>query len=230
MMTRRAHIRLLRKIAVISLLVVHITFGAIINLEDFNSGANGWTGRDSLMSVSHDNGNGWMVGDFGFAFFPQTDAFRIDTGTDFIGDYVTPGITQIRFDLYAVNVLPSDLFIRLIDGANVFSYQFSPTQAAGIGFETFVVNLAWSYGWSGLSELAFNNALASVDAIEIQLARNGSSAHSFYLDQFETLDTDLGGGGGGPSAVPEPTTLSMIMLITIAVLSINRRKLFKRQS
>ena len=216
-------------VATFLLLLSGATQAAILNLEEFTGGANGWDTRDGVMAVSHDNGNGWMQGDFGVSFLPQTDSFRIDSGTDFLGDYTTPGITQIRFDLFAVNVLPSDLFIRLIDDANVFSYQFTPTQSAGIGFETFTVNLAWSYGWSGLSELAFNTALTSVDAIEVQIGRNGFGAHSFHLDNVETLDTDLGGGGGGPSAVPEPNTFSLIMLISIAVLSLNRKTFFVRQ-
>jgi len=186
------------------------TFGAMLYLEDFDPDESGWVDRDAgEMSVSHDAGNDWMVGTFGASFLPQSDAFRIITGSNFLGDYVTPGLTQIRFDLYAVNVLPSDVLIRIIDGANTFTYQFNPVNLAT--WDTFTVNLAWSFGWSGLSEAAFNSALTSVDALEIQIARSGSGAQSYYLDNVETLNTDIG-GGGGDTVIPEPATMSMFIL------------------
>ena len=194
--------------------------GAILYLEDFDPDANGWVDRDAgNMTVSHNAGN-YMVGAFGASFLPQSDAFRIDSGTDFIGDYVTPGLTQVRFDFYAVNVLPSDLFIRIIDGGNIFSYQFNPMNIGG--WETFTVNLAWSFGWLGPSEAAFNAALGSVDAIEVQITRNTSVAQSYYLDNVETLDTDIGDPGGPSSAIPEPGTLSLFVSVAVAILALRR--------
>ena len=197
---------------------------AILHLEEFAADI-GVASREGIMSVVHDGGNDWMTGSFsaqGFAF-PQTDALVINDG-NFTGSYA--GLTQIRFQMFAVNVLPSDLFIRIIDGANVFSYQFNPIAGMFNSWETFTVDLAWSYGWSGVSEAAFNTALTSVDQIEIQLSRNGSGAQVFRLDNVETLDTLLS-GGGGPSAVPEPNTMSLIFLIAAFLVSI-RRTLIKR--
>lgn len=185
------------------------SFAAILHLEDFSAGPNGWGDRDpGEMTVTHDLGNGWMVGSFGASILPQTDAFRISSGLNFLGDYVTPGLTKISFDLYAVNVLPSDLFIRIIDGSNIFSFQFNPLVVGG--WETFTVDLAWSYGWIGPSEAAFDAALASVDAIEVQITRNTAVAQSFRFDNFQTLDTDFI-DPGGPSAIPEPGVLSLLM-------------------
>jgi hypothetical protein len=198
--------------------------GAILYLEDFNSGIAGWVDRDAgEMVVSHNAGN-YLQGSFGATFLPQTDAFRANSGSSggaFTGDYVTPGITQIRFDFYAVNVLPSDLFIRIIDGANIFSYQFNPINVGS--WETFTVNLAWSYGWLGLSEAAFNAALASVDMVDIQVSRSGSGAQSYYLDNVQTLDTDIGDPGGPDSAIPEPTTVSLFMVVGALLFYARRR-------
>jgi hypothetical protein len=198
-------------------------YSAELYLEEFPNDAAGWTTRDGEMTVSHDNVNDWLVGSYAASFLPQSDAFTINTGANFIGDYTSGTtnhpLTQIRFDLYAVNVLPGDLFIRLIDGANTFSYQFTPMQAAGIGFETFTVNLAWSFGWSGLSESAFNTALTSVDAIEIQLSRSGIGVQSYYLDNVETLNSDIGGSG----VIPEPSTISL-MVSALFVISLDRRR------
>ena len=201
--------------------------GAILYLEDFDPDNNGWVDRDAgEMTVSHDAGNLWMVGAFGATFLPQTDAFRIASGTDFLGDYITPGLTQLRFDFYAVNVLPSDLFIRIIDGANIFSFQFNPLTVGS--WETFTVNLAWSYGWLGPSEAAFNAALASVDMIDIQVSRSGSGAQSYYLDNVQTLDTDIGDPGGPDSAIPEPTTISLFMVVGALMMYARRRSIGNR--
>lgn len=196
-----------------------IARGAILYLEDFDPDASGWVDRDAgEMTVSHDSVNDWLVGSFGPSFLPMTDAFRIDTGLNFLGDYVTPGLTQISFDLVAVNVLPSDLFIRIIDGANIFSYQFNPINMS----DTYVVNLAWSFGWSGISEAAFNAALASVDALEIQITRNTSVGQTYYLDNVQTLDSDIGGGGGGSSVIPEPATVSLFIVALALLVGIRR--------
>ena len=193
----------------------------MLYLEDFDPDESGWVDRDSgEMTVNHDAGNDWMVGSYGASILPQNDAFRIDSGANFLGDFVTPGITQIRFQFYAVNVLPSDLLIRIIDGANTFTYQFSPLTGAFMNWETFTVNLAWSYGWNGLSEMAFNAALTSVDAVEIQVTRTGNGAQSYYLDNVETLNADL--GGGGDSVIPEPTTVSIFIIALAFFIGIRR--------
>ena len=192
--------------------------GAVMYLEEFNVNAAGWGDRDAgEMSVSYDGTNDRMVGSFASSFLPMSDAFRITSGLNFMGNYVTPGLTQISFDLTAANVLPSDLFIRIFSGVDLFTYQFNPVNLS----DTYVVNLDWSAGWNGLNEAAFNAALTSVTALEIQIARNGSGAQSYYLDNVQTLDTDLGGGGGS-SAVPEPTMVSMFVL-AVAVFSGLRR-------
>lgn len=215
-------------VMLLMMLVVSIHWGAmaaILHLEDFSSDV-GVTDRDDIMTVGHDGVNDRMSGSFAFQAFssPQVDAFVINSAP-FVGDYVTPGLTQIRFQMFAVNILPSDLFIRIIDGANVFSYQFNPIAGMLNDWETFTVNLAWSFGWGGPSEAAFNAALNSVDQIEIQLTRNTGVAQEFRLDNFQTLDTDLGGEdpGGGPSAVPEPTTMSMLIFILMIGMMLRRR-------
>ena len=219
-------------ISVISMLTATATFGAVVYTEDFGSGANGWGDRDSgEMGVSHQGSVGVpasaaMQGSFAAqgVNIPQTDAFRISSGANFIGNYNTKGngLTQIQFDLFADDIVPSDLFIRLIDGSNTFSYQFNLGSFAINTWTTFSINLTWSAGWSGLSEGAFNTALGSVDALEIQLTRNNTGAQLYYLDNITTLDTDLGGGGGG-SAVPEPGTglLFLGAMVLFAVRRIN---------
>jgi len=205
------------------LLTAHVACAAIVYVEDFEPDANGWGDRDAgEMGVSHDAGNDWMVGAFGTSFLPMTDAFRISSGANFVGDYTTygNGLTQISFELQSVNFVPSDLFIRIIDGANTFSYQFNPL---GVGsFDTYTVNLDWSFGWVGLSEAAFNTALTSVDALEIQITRNGSSAQSYYLDNVTTYDTDIG-DPGGPMSIPEPKTFSLFVLAALAFAGFYRR-------
>jgi hypothetical protein len=204
---------------------------AELYMETFDIDAAGWTTRDGEMTVTHDNVNDWLVGSFAASFLPQSDAFQIATGVNFLGDFTSGStnhpLTKLSFDLQAFNVLPSDLFVRLIDGANTFSYQFAalPVSLLG-GWVTFTVDLAWTYGWSGLSEAAFNTALSSVDMIEIQISRSGVGAQSFYLDNVQTLNDEINAGG---SVIPEPSVISLL-LSAIAVLAMDRRRRNTRQS
>ena len=208
--------------------------GAVMIEEDFSGGANGWGDRDAGvgMTVSHDGGNFWMVGSFasqGFPF-PETDAIAIGSGTDFLGNYLagTPNhpLTQIKFDLFADDVLPSDLFIRLVNGTDVFSYQFS-LGAMNVGQWTpFSINLDWTAGWSGPSQSAFNTALGAggVDQVEIQLTRNGAGFQSFFLDNISITNTPLNGGGGN-QAVPEPNQFLLLVLGGVLIYSLRRSSL-----
>lgn len=216
-------------------LMVPSTRGAVMIVEDFSGGANGWGTRDSELSVSHDGGNFWMVGSFASQFFPfpETDAFMINSGTDFLDNYTsgTPDhpLTQIRFNLFAEDVLPSDLFIRLVNGSDVFSYQFSLASMLLDTWTPFSINLDWTAGWSGPSQSALNTALGAggVDQVEIQLTRNGSGFQSFYLDNVAITNTPLNNGGGGNQAVPEPNQILLLMLGGVLIYSL-RRASFKR--
>ncbi len=208
--------------------------GAVMIVEDFSGGANGWVERPdgSGMTVSHDGGNFWMVGSFASQFFPfpETDAFAINTGTDFLGNYLTGTanhpLTQIKFDLFADDVLPSDLFIRLVNGTDVFSYQFSLASMNINTWTPFSINLDWTAGWSGPSQLAFNTALGAggVDQVEIQLSRGGSGFQSFFLDNVSITNTPLNGGGSN-QAVPEPNQFLLLVLGGVLVYSLRRSSL-----
>jgi hypothetical protein len=187
---------------------------AVVSIESFDSGLNGWTDRDAgEMAVSHDGGvgnpAGSMEGSFAVQGFPvpQTDAFVINSGGDFVGNYTSYGVgglTAISFDLYAEDIAPSDLFIRLIDGSETFTYQFMSAGTMPLDtWTTYNINLAWAYGWVGSSESAFNTALTSVDQLEIQLTRSGTGSQFFFLDNVTTYDDPLG-PPPDTSAVPEP--------------------------
>ena len=209
---------------------VHAAPAAVVYTELFTAGANGWGDRDAgEMSVSHQASVGSpasaaMQGQFSASVLPMTDAFRIASGSDFVGNYTTygNGLTSIAFDLYADNVVPSDLFLRLVDGSNIYSYQLSLGSFSVDTWTTFSVELDYTYGWLGPGgATGFNTALTSVDALEIQLTRNGSSSQLYYLDNVQTLDDPLSGGGGDGSAVPEPSSLIFVALAALLVL--NRR-------
>lgn len=205
---------------------------AILVTEDFEAGANGWTDRDlGEMAVTHQPdavtlGNGAMQGVFAsqmFAF-PQTDAFVINTGTDFLGDFT--GLTGITLDLYAQNVLPSDATLRLISGSDTFFYTLNLAVMSVGGWTPYAIPLAYAAGWQG-GEAAFNAALLSVDQVEVQLTRNGQGAQTFFLDNIGTSEDDFGfsgGGGGGPSAVPEPSSVTLMFLVGVAVLYFKPRR------
>ena len=219
---------------VLACLVRSAAMGAVVYTEDFSGGANGWGDRDAgEMGVSHQGSVGSpasaaMQGLFGASVLPQTDAFTINSGANFVGNYTTygAGLTQIKFDLYADNVLPSDLFIRIINGSDTFSYQYSLASLALDTWTTFTVDLDFTTGWSGPSLAAFNAALTSVDQLDIQLTRNGNSSQLFYLDNVQTLDTPLnGGGGGGGGSVPEPGSGILVMCFAALLYGRTRKQI-----
>lgn len=216
----------LMTIAVVWLLAAARGPAAVLYTETFEGGANGWTGAGGDMTVTPQASvgspaSGAMQGVFAAQGFPipQTDSFMIDSGTDFLGSYNT--LTGFTFDLFAESVLPSDLSVRIWSGANVFFYATSLALMNPGVWTTFEVPLTYSAGWQDGGEVAFLNALDNVTRVEVQLTRNGTGEQYFYLDNFGTLNTGIGGGGG--SAVPEPSTGLMLGLVGGLLLSLRKR-------
>ena len=203
--------------------------GAVVYTENFEniiSGANGWGNRaGGLMSVSGPSSLGSpasqaLQGSFAASGSPLiTDAFNISSGGNFVGDYTSLGVgglTQFKFDLYAENAVPSDLFIYLVSGGvDYYSYQLNLSGMVVDSWRTFTVNLD-GVGWSGPGD--FSTALGSVSEVQSELTRNGTSAQAFYLDNIQTLD----GPVSGSSAVPEPNTLLMLSLAGAGLFSFRR--------
>lgn len=201
---------------------------AIVTLEEFNSDPGGnVTNVDTVNNYLTEswNAGGYMSGTFAAqtgGATPEEDGFSI-TLTNFTGNYTSAGITQIAFDFFGVSLAPSYLFLNIVDGANIFSYQFTDLTGITGGFTTFTADLVYSAGWTGAGSGAFTTALGSVDSIEVFFGRNGDlSSQEYRLDDLQTLNTPLG-GGGGPSAVPEPNTLSFIAMIAAGGLAWRRR-------
>lgn len=210
-----------------TLMAAGLARAAIVTLEDFSSDPGGdVTNVDTVNNFLTDswNAGGYMSGTFasqGVAS-PEEDGFSI-TLANFTGDYTSAGITQIAFDFFGVSLAPSYLFLNIVDGANIFSYQFTDLTGITGGFTTFTADLVYSAGWTGAGSGAFTTALGSVDSIEVFFGRNGStSSQDYALDNLQTLNTPIG-GGGGPSAVPEPNTLSFIAMIAAGGLAWRRR-------
>lgn len=211
----------------VSLLAVARGPAAVLYTETFEGGANGWTGAGGAMTVTHQGSvgspaSGAMQGMFdaqGLFPIPQTDSFMIDSGTDFLGSYNT--LTGFTFDLFAESVLPSDLSVRIWSGANVFFYAVSLALMNPGAWTTFEVPLTYSAGWQDGGEVGFLNALDNVTRVDVQLTRNGTGEQYFYLDNFGTLNTGIGGGGG--SAVPEPSTGLMMGLVGGLLFSFRKR-------
>ena len=200
--------------------------GAVLVLEDFSDNDVGWSDidGDDFAGITYSYVSGqYLMGTFAQQFFPfpEMDGFEVTAGTDFLGDYT--GLTQIRFDFYAEDVLPSDLFIKLLSGSDVFSYQLNIGALAVDTWTTFTVNLLYDYGWWGPGgESGFNLALGDVDAVQIEFTRGDGSEQSFYLDNVETLNTPI-----VESTIPEPNLAILMLLGGFLVFSM-RRTLAKR--
>jgi hypothetical protein len=207
--------------------------GAILLTDTFDSDDENWGDRDAgEMTVTYTGGFGNPAGSMQGTFAAQgsplaeTDAFRLTSGLGDLTQGGTYDLTAFAFDFYALNVLPSDLIFRFGDGVSTFFR--GVTLNAVESWQTFSLSLASVSGWFGGDQTAFDNALSSVTFVEIQLSRSGIGSQTYYLDNFE-LTGELaggGGGGGGPSAIPEPNTISLLLLVVAMLLALRRYRGF----
>lgn len=195
---------------------------AVLVSEPFDGSAAGWTDAGS-MTVNHTgldgNAAGSLEGEFasqGLFFVPQTGSFRMDVGgSSFLGAY--PGgdnLTGFTFDFRAPTVTPLDVNLRLFSGLDVYFYTLD-ISALGSGWTPFSVSLS-SPNWQGNA-----GVLGNVTAIELQVARGSAAQQFYYLDNFSTTQQDFGGGGGG-SAVPEPSSLGLMLVLGVVLHGLRR--------
>lgn len=190
-----------------------VASGAVFYTETFSSDLSGWVDRDAgkmgdTWSSGFGNPGGSDKGTFAAQVFPspQNDAWRATASSSsgkFAGDYWTKylGFTGFRFDFYAANVLPSDLTLRIGNGANTFALALLPLntqiQTTGVWY-TVSVPLDYVYPWLGGTPIQFTNVLSNVTFVDVQVSRNGKNAQSYYLDNFRLVDELI--------FVPEPAS------------------------
>lgn len=203
-----------------------VSESAILDVPETFASQNGWVDRDAsemvvAPSVGTGNPAGSLEGTFatqGFAF-PETDAFRITSGSsggNFTGNYFTtaPGFTSFEFDFLASDVLASDLILRISGNSHLFILGFS-SQVTGVGsWQHVTMSLNHAAGWLGGSASDFNDMLGGVDFIDVQVSRNGATEQSYYVDNFVLSGTELAEG-----SVPEPRTLGYLLLMGVLVVA-----------
>lgn len=201
---------------------------AVVEIHEFDTTAQDWEVAGDMATVEHDAfGGGSLRGDFdsqGMFFTPTTGSFRQETDPAFLGTY--PGaekITGFSFDFYADSVAPIDLNLRLFSGLEVYFITLNIAGRTWGDWENFVVALADPY-WQGDA-----NILNTVTAIEVQVARGSADEQTFYLDNFQTLnseiDPDPDPGGGG--LVPEPSTIMMLLNAGLLLAVLRRQSMRK---
>ena len=181
---------------------------AVLMTETFDSNAAGWSDRDGVMTFSHSAG--YIQGTFTDPGFPQTDAFRVTTGS-FVGDYLAAGAQSLSFEFQALTVAPSDISLRLFSSTEFFFIPLSPT----LGTFNPSIPLTYSSSWFGSGGAAeFNQLLQDVTDVQIQFTTSGPDTQIYRLNSF-TLSGDQTdpppGPGGGLSAIPEPGSALFVM-------------------
>ena len=205
------------------LLCVSSAPAVILITHDFDTSDHGWGDRDAGEMDVNWNGTA-MQGDFDQDIFtPETDAFLLTSG---LGDLTQGGVydlTSWTFNFFADTIAPSDLIFRFGDGVTTFF------RAASIGFNS--LSLASVAGWFGGDQTTFDSALTATTFVEIQVTRNGFDAQTYRLDDF-ILNGELDGqgGGGGPSAVPEPNTINLFLLIVLIMMALRRFRGFAKSA
>lgn len=220
---------------VVGLLVGPMAQAAVLSTDDFLGGNEGWGDRDSgemtvgWTGVGPGFGNpaGSMQGDFALQGVPasESDAFRLNGVGDLWTTYGGYSLDSFTFDFYSADILPGDLIFRINGSGGTFIRNIASYATALDTWQGVTVSLGYS-GWLGGTAAAFSNTLGSVNWIDIQVARNGAGAQTYYFDNF-ILNGTLGGGGGegGSSAVPEPNTLLLLSLAGAGLVSVRRHVL-----
>ena len=198
----------------------------MLTTENFDINDAGWTDSGNL-TVGHTTAEGNTpsppVASLQGTMGPGgSGSFTIDSGTDFLDDYNTPGLTGWTFDLMAEDELPLDVSLRFYSSSYVYTYfiPFAQLSAMTLGdWSTFVVPATYGPGWIGDS-MQFSASLGSVSTVQVTIARNpGFTSLDFYLDNFGTLGDPIDPGG----AVPEPSTGLMILYGGMYIYAIRRR-------
>lgn len=165
--------------------------------EKWPSSTSGWLDRDAgKMAVSWANigSGGALNGAFAAQGlgFPESDAFRATNTSSsgkFVGDYRAGGLVPLylRFGFIAQDVLPSAVQCRL-RGAGVTFFWFVTNNISALGTWYLIsVPLDTTNGWVGGTETEFSNTLSSVDWVEVQVTRNGTSAQNFNIANFSRV-------------------------------------------
>ena len=207
---------------------------AVLSTDDFTLGDEGWTDRDVGLDMTvawtgvgpgFGNPAGSMQGSFAFQGVPasESDAFRLNGLGNLWSTYGGYSLDSWTFEFYADDVMPVDLIFRINGSGGTFIRNISAELAGTLDvWDPVTVSLAYSGSWlgGGGTAASFSNTLGSVNWIDIQVARNGAGAQTYYFDNF-VLNGTLGGGGGS-SAVPEPDTLLMFGMAGLGLLSLRR--------
>ena len=205
----------------LGLLNCSVAHAAQVATDDFNYGMDGWTASNaSEMPVTYDPSTGDMgLGSVEGTFatqslaFVQTDSFVATNTTDsgdFTGAYPT-NATSYTFDFMAGTVLPSDVYVRINGAGGTYFYNVGG-QITGVDtWNAVTVPLSYGSGWVGGSGVGFSNTLASVNYVDVQITRDGTSQQSYWVDNFGISDQPL-------TVVPEPNSgvfaLGGLMILT----------------
>lgn len=207
---------------------------AVLFTDDFSASNEGWGDRDTgEMGVSWTGGGGFgnpggsMQGDFAAQGVPtpESDAFRLSGLGNLWSTYPGYSLDSFTFDFYSDHILPADLIFRINGSGGTFIRNISSFATGLDSWQGVTVSLTYSGSWlgGGGTAASFSNTLGSVNWIDIQVARNGAGAQTYYFDNF-VLNGTLGGGGGGggPSSIPEPNTLLLLSLAGAGIFSVRR--------
>jgi hypothetical protein len=190
--------------------------------HDFDADANGWTGSGDW-TYTYNAVDDRLQGVFAEQVIGGPEFGYWSSGV--LGDLTTSGtydVTQMIFDFYAVNFVPSDVTVYV----GSLELGFISRAVSGIvlgGNLGLTLDLSSSTGWGG-STASFSGILADVDYVEFEVSRGGvTNAQTFQLDNFQIEGVLAGaGGGGGPSAIPEPNVVNLLALVSLMALALRR--------
>ena len=159
--------------------------------EDFSTNDGGWraVGMSGLSWT-----NQGLKGSFAAQGVPapETGTFAAPTSAvpgHYVGDYPAARLGLVGFSFYAKQVKPSSMLLRLRNDSLVFFRDLDPSLIATGRWQHFAISLqtAGAGGWNGGTEAQFRQLVSNVARLELSVARSGTGAQEYLLDDFFVL-------------------------------------------
>jgi hypothetical protein len=185
---------------------------AILTLEyDFATGAQGWT--EVGPATFSTNG-----GDLDVTFAAQVGEPVPETST-FVSPVISLAqpytLTQFAFNFSWAAISPAGLVITF--GNDTYSASLALTPVNGL----ITVSLASASGWNDPFS-QFNNLVSDFNFVELSVSRSGTAEQTYSMDNFIISYSDALVPPENLSAVPEPTTISLLLFVLMLAVAARR--------
>lgn len=200
--------------------LVMAAHSAILPLETytFDSTTEDWTGVNLDAAPTSVDGRltGTITQDDPFS--PVEGAFRRNINFAGLLAAEDPGTSfyNITFNFYTALVIPSELSLRIGNDDNLYTIYWNVASLLPATDNLITFSLMSANNWIGGND-DFFTVLNSATYAQVGFLTSQEGAQTFAIDNFTINGTD-----GVPSAIPEPTTISLLLFVVLLLAGARR--------